>query len=115
MTIKGIFVKATKEILYSRAKHDFRQSSDGKCFVDGGLDYFRVGGKPEDYILIELGGDKLLEQILAYDYAYGNRNANNFPQGYCGRFEVVGSSNPKFYKELVLNYNEIKEYFPCDN
>ena len=32
------------EIIYSRFHHDYRSSKDGSVFVDGGRDYFRVGG-----------------------------------------------------------------------
>ena len=30
-----------KDVVYSRARHDFRSCSCGNMFVDGGFDYFR--------------------------------------------------------------------------
>jgi hypothetical protein len=33
------------EVIYSRFRHDFRSSSDGRVFVDGGRDYLRWGGE----------------------------------------------------------------------
>lgn len=36
------------EIIYSRYRHDFRGSSDGRVFVDGGRDYLRFGGEGMD-------------------------------------------------------------------
>ena len=42
-TIVGI--KANNgEIIYSRCRHDYRESSDGSVFIDGGRDYTRHGG-----------------------------------------------------------------------
>lgn len=35
---------ATGEIIYSRFGHDFRHSTDGSTFIDGGRDYTRRGG-----------------------------------------------------------------------
>ena len=111
MIIKAIFVIATNEILYSRSRNDFRTSSNGKCSVDSGFDMFRVVGNPLDYILINLDGDKLLEFILDMDWGYGNSNAEDYKEGFHGRFLIKPNSNRDFYKELVINYNEIAEYF----
>lgn len=33
------------EIIYSRSRHDFRESTDGSVTVDGGRDYFKRLGK----------------------------------------------------------------------
>jgi hypothetical protein len=111
MVIKGIFVKATNEILYSRHRHDYRSSSDGKVSVDGGMDYFRVIGNPEDYIILDLDGDVILQQQMAYDYAYGNKSASIYPEGYFGKYIIRDVSNLVFYKKLILNYNEVRDYF----
>ena len=32
------------EVIYSRYRHDFRESTDGSVIVDGGRDYFKVMG-----------------------------------------------------------------------
>lgn len=32
------------EVIFSRWRHDWRQSQDGSCWVDGGRDYGRGGG-----------------------------------------------------------------------
>ncbi len=57
------------EIIYSRYRHDYRESKDGGCFVDGGFDYFRWGGDDGKHILLKLDRDKLVEvsalQLLA--------------------------------------------------
>lgn len=31
------------DIIYSRARHDFRTCECGDCFVDGGFEYFKYG------------------------------------------------------------------------
>ena len=102
MEINAIYVKKTKEILYSRSGHDFRRSEDGKCFVDGGFNYFRWGGVAENVILIQLDSDKLLKQIIYYDFLYKNNNAEDFKEGYYGRFQLREGSSKEFYKELIV-------------
>ena len=50
MEITAVFVKSTKEILYSRHRHDCRSSEDGKVSIDGFIDYCRIIGNKDDYI-----------------------------------------------------------------
>ena len=40
--------KLCGDIIESKSVHDFQQCSCGKCFVDGGTDYMRIGGYPDD-------------------------------------------------------------------
>jgi hypothetical protein len=48
------------EIIYSRYRHDFRQSADGSVFVDGGRDYIRSSVLPEDrYVTLRIVEDEL--------------------------------------------------------
>ena len=42
-TITGIKAQ-NGEIIYSRCRHDYRESSDGSVFIDGGRDYTRHSG-----------------------------------------------------------------------
>lgn len=114
MILNAIFCKSTKEILYSRSQHDYISSSDKSVSVDGGFSYMRVIGDHNNYISMQLDGDVLLEMILSYDFAYCNYNADKFPKGYYGRFEIVENSNPVFYKKLVMNFDDIKQYFKED-
>lgn len=114
MIIKGVFCKLTNEIIYSRSIHDCIFSEDKSISVDGGFEYFKVTGDIQEYIIVHLDSDALLEQILFYDYKYSNKNANEYPNGYYGRFKIGPYSNTKFYKKLVTNFNEIKDYFIFD-
>lgn len=43
MIVSAIQCKECKDVIYSRAHHDFHHCSCGNCFVDGGFDYFRYG------------------------------------------------------------------------
>ena len=36
-------------IVESKTRHDFVSCKCGAIFVDGGLDYIRAGGNPEDF------------------------------------------------------------------
>jgi hypothetical protein len=38
------------DIIESKHRHDFVSCSCGAIFIDGGRDYFRAGGNPEDFI-----------------------------------------------------------------
>jgi hypothetical protein len=40
-----------KDILFSRAHHDFRFCTCGETFVDGGFEYVRIGGKDLEAII----------------------------------------------------------------
>jgi hypothetical protein len=44
LRMRGV-VADNDEVIYSRYRHDFVQSSDGSVFIDGGRDYVRMGGK----------------------------------------------------------------------
>lgn len=39
-----------KDVIESKDRHDFVSCSCGAIFVDGGLEYIRAGGYPEDFI-----------------------------------------------------------------
>ena len=38
------------DVIESKDRHDFASCSCGAIFVDGGRDYLRAGGNPEDFI-----------------------------------------------------------------
>lgn len=41
--------KKCGDYLISEYRHDFKQCSCGAIFIDGGNDYMRRGGNPEDF------------------------------------------------------------------
>ena len=41
----GVICQKYGEFIYSIYRHDFRECECGSCFVDGGRDYLRTGGK----------------------------------------------------------------------
>lgn len=43
MQVTGVKCNVCKEIIFSRARHDFHYCSCGNTFVDGGFDYLRFG------------------------------------------------------------------------
>ena len=107
-TINAIYVKSTHEILYSRSNYDFRYSEDKSVFVDGGNDYFRYGGDIDNIVVVKLNVVKLLSQILHYDFVYGNDNAELNPYGYHGKFKLDKYSNKIFFRELIVNWQDIE-------
>jgi len=53
-------IRSGDEILYSRYRHDYRTSKDGKCSIDGGRDYTRIIGTPDEVITLKLFQNKLI-------------------------------------------------------
>jgi len=100
MDINAVYCRNCHEIIYSRADHDFRSCTCGKVAVDGkGLR--TIISDIEDFTSLILDGDVLLDQILAYDWRYGNKNAKEFPNGYCGKFKIDKYSNFRWYEKLI--------------
>jgi len=56
ITITGIKAK-NGEIIYSRYRHDYRESADGSVFIDGGRDYARHSDG--ELVKLKIIGDKL--------------------------------------------------------
>lgn len=50
MIVTAVQCKLCKDIIFSRARHDFRECSCGKTFVDGGFEYLRYGGEAEEEV-----------------------------------------------------------------
>lgn len=50
--------KKCRQVLMSLHVHDFRQCQCGASFVDGGMEYMRLGGDAENFS-IKLEDDKL--------------------------------------------------------
>lgn len=48
--IYGLTCKHCKDHIYSAYRHDYAECKCGKIAVDGGRDYFKVVGNPEDYL-----------------------------------------------------------------
>lgn len=109
--MNAIFVKSTKEILFSRHRNDCRASSDNSATIDGGMEYTKVSGDPSNIIFLQLRKKAFLKQILEYDYAYGNTLAYDYPDGYHGKYTICSKSNADFYKKLVKNFKDIEMYF----
>ncbi len=53
------------EIIESKYRHDFVECKCGKCFVDGGKDYFRFGGEDFSKMLIihDNGTEELASEL----------------------------------------------------
>jgi len=110
--IQAIFVKSTNEILFSRCKNDMVTSEDGKSSIDGGRSYVKITGDLDNIVKIQLNKSVLLDQILYYDWNFGNKNVQTeYINGYYGKFKIHSTSNLLFYNELVVNFEDIQDYF----
>lgn len=54
LTVNGIKCKKCGETIVSYYRHDFKWCKCKAVFVDGGRDYFRVGGKDEDVEVVKV-------------------------------------------------------------
>ena len=107
MKILAIQCKSCLDIIYSRANHDFRRCSCGSIAIDA-KGHKRVGDLEKINTLM-LDGGVLLDLILYNDWNYKNRGAEEFPQGYHGRFEIDEYSNKSFFDKLVIEGGVIYE------
>ena len=74
LTAQAIQCPTCKDIIYSRAVHDFRYCSCHECFIDGGFDYTKIGwtdNVPEYALVILLTTKKAL-------YDDWNKSVNMF-------------------------------------
>ena len=50
MKVNAVQCPECKDIIFSRARHDFHYCSCGYVFIDGGFDYCRFGAKDLDKV-----------------------------------------------------------------
>lgn len=73
MEVNAIRCLSCGTIIYSRTRHDYHCCECGKCGIDGGFDYIKIIGNPEDWeskrvsILNELP-DEEVKKILYDDW-----------------------------------------------
>ncbi len=73
ITRNAIRCKKCGDVIESKSVHDFQECSCGACFVDGGHEYLRFGGKPEDFEVLTEYGDAPGYYITVYTH-YGRKN-----------------------------------------
>ena len=65
MNIKAYRCKVCEDILFSRAKHDYRTCSCGKISVNGGIEYLRVTSTNQFPDKVDLDVDVTEEELFA--------------------------------------------------
>lgn len=48
MTRNRIRCRVCGDVIESKSRHDFQSCKCGRCFIDGGLEYRRIGGYPDE-------------------------------------------------------------------
>ena len=79
--------------------HDFKQCSCGACFVDGGREYQRIGGDPENWEDISVW-----EDVPGYYITY-------YPI-YCGCHTIAVTER---LNELISNYEDMWYYVEVED
>ena len=102
MTIPSSFCKVCGCLIYSRSIGDSHSCDCGNINLVGDKSG-RVFFKDSDNIInMVIDGDTLLSQILHYDYMFGNRTvADEFLDGWHGKFKIRKGINMDFYEKLV--------------
>jgi hypothetical protein len=54
LTVPGLRCFSCGDVIFSRARHDYRSCSCGKIAIDGGFDYVKVSGDPENFVFVQL-------------------------------------------------------------
>ena len=76
MIVKAIKCKNCGDIIYSRSRHDFHWCSCKSCAIDGGFDYLKIVGQPNDWQSIDvtvlpLESEDNIKKILFDDWNKG--------------------------------------------
>ena len=68
---------ACGDVIESKHRHDFVSCKCGAIFIDGGLDYLRGGGRPEDFIsLVEYSDESPTSLASSQEPAYLSEEPN---------------------------------------
>ena len=76
LIVKGIKCNKCGDVIYSRSRHDFHWCSCKSCAIDGGFDYLKIVGQPNDWQSIDvtvlpLESEDNIKKILFDDWNKG--------------------------------------------
>ena len=74
MKISAIKCKDCDDVIYARARHDYRECSCGSVAIDGGFDYVKVGFKVTPPGNIEINLKNMTKKKLFDDWNSGRDN-----------------------------------------
>lgn len=117
----AIRCKKCGDIIESTYRHDFKFCSCQACAVDGGLDYLRRCGEPEDYEdlseykVVEVTPKYKVGDIVEFDH-FGNtiqgkiQVVDTFPDSTVVDYDIFDEEKPCLYKHVDERYviNKIK-------
>ncbi len=73
LEVTGALIKATGEIIYSRARHDFHYDETGSVAIDGGFDYVKTSFKSmDDFEFVTLRLKGVTKKMLYDDWYHMN-------------------------------------------
>lgn len=86
MVVNAIKCNKCNNTIYSRATHDFHWCPCGSCAVDGGFDYFKITGNPNDFETTKLNvldneDINVAKKKLYDDWNFGNNQYGTVYQG----------------------------------
>jgi hypothetical protein len=71
LKVKAVRCRSCGRTIYSRSVHDFHWCDCKKVAVDGGRDYLKVTGEPEDYEVVDVLLYGVTQKMLEEDWNSG--------------------------------------------
>jgi hypothetical protein len=100
--MNAIYCKKCHEILYSYKNYHWNQCSCGNCYIDA--EGNRIGFTDRESILeLQLNTEFLFKNLII------NHKKMDFSK--MGTFKIKSTSNEKFYKQAIVNWEEFEPYF----
>ena len=103
--LKAIYCKHCNSIIYSMSNHDFKSCACSKVSIDAKGMRFGFHDK-SDFIELELDKVFLYDNLLELAYQKGGKLNIEL-----GKFVIKPTSNEKFYKQAIVNWEEFEPYF----
>ena len=105
MVVKAIYCKECGQILYSLAQHHYNSCKCGNVAIDGMGERISFADKNR-FVNLQLDGEFMLHNLMQNACARNGRLEIDL-----GTFKIHEQSNEKFYKYLVLNWDEFEADF----
>lgn len=111
----AIRCKHCGDIIESTYRHDFKFCSCRHCAVDGGLDYLRRDGGPDDwedlseFKEVEVTPKYKVRDIVAFEY-FGSlikgvvQVVDTFPNSTVVHYDILDEQEPRLYKHISERY-----------
>lgn len=99
------------DIIFSRALYDFRSCTCGRTSIDGGLNYTKVGGAPEEFITFIL----VVPQSKVELYNDWNLRQDKYGKYTAKEYSIYGQTNIGYGRKMQYSDRKKKRRGLNDN